>query len=92
MIWPCLVHYDVVLNSTELSAGYLHGVAVYLEMRQPDAYGDPGKIVSRELVSLTALNTTPGSLPGTLNSRGHHFTIWKETLHRQPAWQEFDPD
>lgn len=92
MIWPCVVAYDVVLTSTDLTAGMRHGVAVYREMRQADAYGDPGRIVSRDLISLGAPNTTPGSLPGTLSSRGHLFTIRTETLQRQPSWEEFEAD
>jgi hypothetical protein len=81
-MFSVLANYDVYLSGE--SYGCM-GEAVFREWREPDEFGDPGKVIKRRLIEVVI----DGSRYTDEHPvhKGRKLTIRTAKLARQPTWE-----
>lgn len=84
-MYPAIANYNITLS---VDCRFRRGEATYREWRLPDAFGDPGKLVRRQFLSLRVDGVTY-SEPNPI-IQGARFNIQAEELAKQPVWETED--
>ena len=82
-MFPVLAKYNIYLSGE--SYGCM-GEAVFREWREPDGFGDPGRVVRRELLQIVIgryVYTEPRPV-----HHGRKLSIRTATLAKQPVWEQ----
>lgn len=92
--WPTIQRYDLDLAKTGGYGTPYHGEAEFLEMRKPDDWGNPDKLVSSQLLWVRLSDGTELEANGTdkIFGKGCIFQIRHMRPSHPARWhiQEFD--